>query len=99
MNISTSHKASPAVAPTEQTDPTKLDVRMATRSKTRGLSQDAKRVSYEKHEIEYTSNKLASEMKLPKLRVRVALISAKKILGRTTARNVVENATKNLASK
>lgn len=71
---------------------------MATRSKTR-KGEDDKRVSMEKHEIEYTTNKLATEMKLPKPRVRVALILAKKSLGRNTDRTAVERATKKLATK
>lgn len=62
-------------------------------------SQDRKRVSSEKHEIEYTSGKVAKAAGVKKPKAKKAVKSAKKQLGRSTTRRKVEPKAKKLASR
>lgn len=61
--------------------------------------QDRKRVSSQKHEIEYTSGKVAEQAGVAKPKAKKALKTAKKQLGRSTSRSKVEPRAKKLAAR
>jgi hypothetical protein len=70
---------------------------MATSSKR--SKQDPKRVSSQKHEISYTSGRVAKKTGASKKKARAAVKTAKKQLGRTTQRKKVMARAKKVASR
>lgn len=71
-------------------------VAMAT-SKRR--KQDSKRVSSQKHEIEYTGGRVAKATRTPKKKAKRAVKAAKTSLGRSTGRKKVVSRAKKIASR
>ena len=61
--------------------------------------QDSKRVSSEKHEIQYTGGRVAKESGAPKKKAKTAVKAAKKQLGRSTGRKKVVSRAKKIASR
>lgn len=61
--------------------------------------QDSKRVSKQKHEIEYTGGRVAKASGTPKKKGKTAVKTAKKQLGRSTGRKKVVSRAKKIASR
>ena len=61
--------------------------------------QDSKRVSGEKHEINYTGGRVAKSTGASKKKAKSAVRGAKKQLGRSTGRKKVVSRAKKLAAK
>jgi hypothetical protein len=66
---------------------------------TKRKNQDSKRVSNEKHEVNYTGGRVAKETGKSKKTGKRAVKSAKKQLGRSTGRKKVVSRAKKIAAR